>query len=236
MIYKNKTKHIAILSNVVVKTFFDKKEGREEVANIKSNLTLNEKDCKTGYINKTVEYKYINDSVLVMEKATGFQMDRLNSLDVKDYYYIGRWLRQFHLKHVRSDGKVRLYGDVNPTHFFIDKQKKILTAIDPGLAFGSIGNKYIDISRFIVETLKSARTILSENNSLNTIITEFINGYFDGEDMDRNKLRRLVFERIDFNYKKQKHHSSKVKAKLKHYIIKYKVSKLIILNQKSDYR
>ena len=78
---------------------------------------------------------------------------------MEDFYYAGLWLKNFHSQNRQSDEISRLYGDANPSHFFINKEEKIVTAIDPGLPYGKIDNIYIDLARFTIDTIKNIKII-----------------------------------------------------------------------------
>ena len=226
MIISRRNGCIVINEDRVFKYFASKEEYLKEKALLKQDIFSSTYDEKSGYKLNFVNIIHFDESFYIMKKIDGISLNNLIHSNPEDFYYAGLWLKNFHSQNRQNDEISRLYGDANPSHFFINKEEKIVTAIDPGLPYGKIDNIYIDLARFTIDTMKNIKIIRKKCYVL--AINKFLKGYFNNNKIKYDQYIKYVEKRMQINYNKQRTLKNIIFALISLSLIKYRLK---ILNK-----
>lgn len=170
---------------------------------------------------------------VVMKKIEGHPL--ANAIDEMSYFHAGLWLGQFHSLSF-GNGKVKTFYDYTLSNIFIDSDKRIITALDPGNCALTEKNYYFDILKFFSSAIIShykRKTLFNRN-----CIALFIKGYkmklktsFDAFSFDSSEKQIIADLRNSQRLSKE----SKIKMNLGVFLLKLNFRKLKQQFGKNDF-
>lgn len=161
----------------VTKEYFDRERARGEHRNLRELETLVDGGCTVdGWLYRSVKVLGFDEAAarVHMEFVQGELLSDLLANDRSLGCHMGRWLGLFHQRSAVDGNRIRLYSDVSVHNFLVDKPRQTITALDPGLDFGSVGPREIDALVGVSSLLNTAWHLRTWPGRL---VRPFLDGY-----------------------------------------------------------